>query len=193
MGYFFLCLFGCQKSVDPSELDVMTSYPESYEEDGCGRVLAKHNGVEVYLNHGKGMHSCGEYHRSSDGYDYGPQWQCVEFVRRYYDLHLHHRFSTKGHAKHYFDEGTPHGARNKSRGLIQYRIGKEVKPEVDDILVCPKIPPGSGHVAIITKVEDNRLQIIQQNKLPAQEWITIERQASSWRLSWDCAGFLRKP
>ena len=195
MFFFLFFIWACQKSLEQqsSIADDVSIYPQSLTEKQCGDTLVEHNGVKVYRNYGKGMHSCGDYHRSSAGYDYGPEWQCVEFVRRYYHLHLNHRFSTKGHAKHYFNEQIPHGALNTDRGLIQYRVGGDEAIQVDDLLVCPAIPPGYGHVAIVAQVEDSRIQIVQQNKLPALEWVAIQRTEKEWSLEWECAGFLRKP
>ena len=189
-------VFGCHPSASQKNLAHVDEHVSSFESlpsEACGDLLAEHHGIKVYRNYGKGLHSCGSYHRSQDGYDYGPEWQCVEFVRRYYKDHLHHRFPMKGNAKDYFDAKVPHGAISPSRGLIQYRNGRAEKPKEHDLLVCPNMASGYGHVAIVIRVESDRMAILQQNKLPAEEWISLEKQAGNWIIGWDCAGFLRKP
>ena len=192
--WIFVSIIACRKSaVESSTLD---EAPPSSKRDeappmACGDVLAAHNGVAVYRNYGKGIHSCGNYHRAG-GYDYGPKWQCVEFVRRYYKEHLNHRFPQKGNATDYFDYSVPHGQLNPARGLIQYRNGIDEKPKEDDLLVCKNMAGGYGHVAIIKKVEKHRIQILQQNNEPAEEWYNLHYEDYMWTIEGGCDGFLRK-
>lgn len=65
-----------------------------------------------------------------------------------------------GHAKDFFDAGVAHGKENKKRGLIQYVNGGSEKPQPGDLLVFD----GSyGHVAIVSAVEEDEVEVIQQN------------------------------
>ena len=68
-----------------------------------------------------------------------------------------------GHAKSFFDGQIPDGALNLSRGLVQYRNGSTTPPRPDDLLVFTDTK--LGHVAIVTSVTDNSLEVIQQNIL----------------------------
>lgn len=126
-----------------------------------GKKLDAHYGVGVYYNgwligqsHGK--------HYAEDGYYFGHRWQCVEFVKRYYYLHLNHAMPDGwGHAKDFFNTSLTHGAFNKRRGLYQYNNGDKEVPKPDDLLVYNK--GKYGHVAIVTEVGNDYVEIIQQN------------------------------
>ncbi len=126
-----------------------------------GKVLDEHNGVQVHYNGWNIAKSHGK-HYHADGYYFGHKWQCVEFVKRYYYLHLNHSFPDGwGHAKDFFDIELEHGTFNKRRGLYQYTNGGKELPKPDDLLVYNK--GKYGHVAIITEVGDDYVEIIQQN------------------------------
>lgn len=69
-----------------------------------------------------------------------------------------------GHAKDFFDKELPDKSFNQKRGLMQYRNVREYKPQINDILVYDKYPGNSfGHVAIISHIDDNQIEIVQQN------------------------------
>lgn len=117
-------------------------------------VPAYQNGTKIEVSHGK--------HYANDGYYYGQKWQCVEYVKRFYYDALKHRMpNVWGHAADFFDPETEHGAINSARGLVQYKNGNNVAPKPDDLLVFRH--DGFGHVAIITKVTKNTIEVIQQN------------------------------
>ncbi|MDP4160892.1 MAG: CHAP domain-containing protein [Bacillota bacterium] len=100
---------------------------------------------------------------SSDGYYYGLKWQCVEYVKRfYYDAKGHKMPNVFGDAKDFFDPSVPQGGLNQQRGLVQYKNGGTEKPNPDDILVFTN--PPYGHVAIVTKVTSDTVEVIQQNR-----------------------------
>jgi len=124
------------------------------EIDSYKSVVVYDNGKNIENNYGR--------HYSEDGYYYGEKWQCVEFVKRfYYDAKRHRIPDVLGNAKDFFDSAVPQGKLNHRRGLLQFRNGDNVRPEVDDLLV---FTGGKyGHVAIITVVNEDSIEIIQQN------------------------------
>ncbi|WP_348982286.1 CHAP domain-containing protein [Desulfosporosinus sp. FKB] len=100
---------------------------------------------------------------SPDGYYYGLKWQCVEFVKRfYYDVKHVKMPDGFGNAKDFYNPSVSQGCLNEQRGLIQYRNGGNMGPKPDDILVFTN--GLYGHVAIVTKVTGNSIEIIQQNE-----------------------------
>ncbi len=131
-----------------------------------GQKLDSLNGVVVYFN--GGVDHVGGRNVAEDGYNLGLKYQCVEFVKRYYYQHLNHRMpDTYGHAKDFFDKSVADGQRNKSRNLIQYANGSQSQPQVSDLLVFDKTGYNKyGHVAIVSKVLPDEVEIIQQNPGP---------------------------
>lgn len=133
----------------------------NHDEAKVGQEIDEYQGVAVYYNGNNIKNNFGR-HYSSDGYYYGEKWQCVEFVKRfYYDAMGFRMPDVFGNASDFYDPDVPQGKINHRRGMRQYRNGGDVKPEVDDILVFT----GSqyGHVAIITLVNSDQVEIIQQN------------------------------
>lgn len=126
-----------------------------------GRQVDSLEGVPVYHN-GLILNSVQGKSYSTDGYYYGLKWQCVEFVQRYYYDVLDYRMPdpTKD-AKDYFDLKVPEGSINKVTGLKQYPNNGKAKPQVNDVLV---FHGGKyGHVAIVSKVGADFVEIVQQN------------------------------
>jgi surface antigen len=125
-----------------------------------GDSLDSFNGVTVYNNGPVYPESFGK-HYSNDGYYYGKKWQCVEFVKRYYYDVYHHKFPDGfGNASSFYDEKLESGDFNERRGLLQFKNGGSEKPEEGDILVFGGT---YGHVAVVTKVTDQEIAVIQQN------------------------------
>lgn len=126
-----------------------------------GNVIATYKKVPAYQNGTKVTQSHGK-HYAKDNYYYGQKWQCVEYVKRFYhDALGHHMPSVWGHARDFFDPEVAHGEINPLRGLVQYQNGGSEIPKPDDLLVFRN---GSlGHVAIVTKVTKNTIEVIQQN------------------------------
>lgn len=120
----------------------------------CTNVPVYDNGYLFAASHGK--------NHASDGYYYGQKWQCVEFVKRFYSEALGHRMPDGwGHAKDYYDPAIAHRALNPRRGMIQFVNGGDEPPAVDDLLVFRGA--GYGHVAVISSVTADRVEVIQQN------------------------------
>jgi surface antigen len=158
-----------------------------------GQEIDSFKGVPVYYNGLDYEQSHGQ-NNSSDGYYYGYKWQCVEYVKRYYFQVKNHRMpDVMGHAKDFFDHRTPQGKFNERRGLLQYRNGGEVKPEVDDLVVFTDSK--YGHVAIVTKVTSDSVEIIQQNiHNRTRQSLNLEVKAGNYYLGTgkQPAGWLRK-
>jgi surface antigen len=126
-----------------------------------GDSLDSHNGVAVYNNGPDYPQSHGKHYSADSSYYYGKKWQCVEFVKRYYYDALDHRMPDGfGHAKDFYDPAVKHGSLNKRRNLLQFVNGGNEKPAPGDLLV---FGGKYGHVAIITEVTDDEVQVIQQN------------------------------
>ena len=126
-----------------------------------GEMVDEYHGVAVYHNGDQLDRSQGQYY-SPDGYYYGQKWQCVEFAKRYYFQALHHRMpDVFGHARDFWDARVPAGQLNYRRGLLQYRNGGDVPPQVDDLLVFTY--GDYGHVAVISKVGKDEIEVVQQN------------------------------
>lgn len=131
-----------------------------------GDVLDSLNGVLVYYNGGVGH--VGKRNTSEDGYNIGLSYQCVEFVKRYYYQYYHHQMpDSYGNAKDFFDSSVLDGTLNKKRNLIQNTNPSRYKPLVGDLVVFDGHTGNRyGHVAIISNVFVNEVEIIQQNSGP---------------------------
>lgn len=131
-----------------------------------GTVLDSLNGVYVYYN--GAIDNVGERLTSKDGYNIGLKYQCVEFVKRYYFYHFKHKMTDSyGNAKDFYDAKIKDGKINEQRGLVQFENPSKSKPKVDDLLILDKSATNPyGHVAIVSKVDGDELEIIQQNPGP---------------------------
>jgi len=128
-----------------------------------GDVIDEFNGVSVYYN---GIFS-GTSGRnvSPDGYNIGLKYQCVEFVKRYYFYKYDHRMPNPwGHARDFYNSDLSDGELNSERGLYQHDNGGRSIPRAGDIMVfSPTVFNSYGHVAIVSSVSSNSVEIIQQN------------------------------
>lgn len=163
------------------------------DESKIGTVVDEFNGVKVYYN-GKISH-VSERNIAPDGYNLGLKYQCVEFIKRYYYERFNHKMpDSYGHAKQFFDDSIPDGNFNPKRNLLQFHNGSPTKPQVDDIIVLGWSK--YGHVAIISKVTDNDIEIVQQNPGPtASSRVTFPLiyKDGLWKIdSFRVLGYLRK-
>lgn len=131
-----------------------------------GQKIDTLNGVSVYYNGVFG--NVTERNTTTDGYNLGLKYQCVEFVKRYYYEHLDHKMpDSYGNAKDFFDKSLKDRQVNKHRNLIQYTNFSKTKPKIDDLLIFEgTVFNNYGHVAIVSKVTDTEIEIIQQNPGP---------------------------
>ena len=186
VGILILCLIGIWSSKKfnfNSNLEI-------------GEKIDSLNSVYVFYN--GGVDNISGRNITADGYNLGLKYQCVEFVKRYYYEHLKHKMpDCYGHAKDFFDKTLTDGEKNKKRDLFQYSNPSRIKPKTDDILIFGgTIFNRFGHVAIISKVTDNEIEIIQQNPGPfrkSRENFPLENRDGIWKIRNErILGWLRK-
>lgn len=158
-----------------------------------GQPVDSLNGVIVYYN--GAISNVTERNLAADNYNLGLKYQCVEFVKRYYYEHLHHKMPySYGHAKDFFDRDIADGKKNPRRNLVQYCNPSSSMPKADDLLIFDGAV--YGHVAIISGVDDDEIEIIQQNPGPAgksRQTFSLEKQNGKWKIDSDrVLGWLRK-
>ena len=151
-----------------------------------GQKLDSLNGVYVFYNGGVGH--IGERNTSADGYNIGLKYQCVEFVKRYYYEYYHHKMpDSYGNAKDFFDVSLNDGALNIKRNLIQYTNPSKQKPQVGDLVIYDgHIGNRFGHVAIVSQVRENEIEIIQQNPglfAPSRVLFSLDSSITGFKVS----------
>lgn len=162
-----------------------------------GQKIDSLNSVYVFYN--GGVSNISGRNLTKDGYNLGMNYQCVEFVKRYYYEYLHHKMpDSYGNAKDFFDNKLDDGQLNEKRNLSQYKNPSQSQPKPDDLLIFDgTIFNTYGHVAIITRVTKNEIEIIQQNPGPygkSRVKIELEQQQNGkWKLkNKSILGWLRK-
>ncbi|MEO8591133.1 MAG: CHAP domain-containing protein [Flavobacteriales bacterium] len=157
-----------------------------------GDPLDSLNGVVVYCNGG----FSGNSGRSIvDGYNIGLKYQCVEFVKRYYFERFQHRMpNSYGNAKDFFDTTIVDGTLNADLALLQFTNGSASMPEVDDLVVFDGWRGNPfGHVAIISRVGDGEVEVMQQNTGSTRNTLDLDRVGDRWRIGSDrVLGWLRR-
>jgi hypothetical protein len=88
----------------------------------------------------------------------GLEWQCVEYVNRYYYLVYGMNLGVGRNAWEFYQNNTP-------AGLTRFANGGTTAPQVGDILCFNETGSGLGHVAIIRSVDqaNSVVHVIQQN------------------------------
>jgi surface antigen len=135
---------------------------------------------------------------SKDGYNLGLKYQCVEFVKRYYYEALNHKMpNSYGHAKDFFTAGIKDGGYSKQRNLNQYTNSSSSKPKVNDLLVYSGTQWNPyGHVSIVSKVNEDEIEIIQQNPGPtssSRATYDLTHKKGKWKVeNSQILGWLRK-
>lgn len=161
-----------------------------------GQKLDSLNGVYVYYN-GDVNHVL-EREVTKDGYNIGLKYQCVEFVKRYYYEALHHKMpNSYGHAKDFYNKKLKDGQKSTERNLTQYSNRSSSKPEVNDLIVYSETTFNVyGHVAIVSQVHEDSIEIIQQNPGPkddSRETYILINQDRKWHINNELVlGWLRK-
>lgn len=155
----------------------------SKPELSAGQKVDELNGVAVFYN--GSVDNVSGRNVSRDGYNIGLKYQCVEFVKRYYYERLGHKMpDSYGHAKDFFDENLGDGEWNVKRALFQFANGSKSRPAVDDLIVFgPTAFNAYGHVAIISKVSDHQIEIVQQNPGPfgsSRDQFSIKQRDGRW-------------
>lgn len=150
-----------------------------------GKVLDSYKGVKIYEN-GRVRNVSGR-NVTPDGYNLGLKYQCVEFVKRfYYEYYDHKMPNSYGNAKDFFKTSLGDAQYNKERGLRQFSNGSSQKPIKNSILVFGATPYNPfGHVAIISKVLNDKIEIVQQNPgqgIPVREMLKLSQTDGKWRV-----------
>lgn len=161
-----------------------------------GDAIDSLNGVKVYYN-GNMRNVTGR--NVVDGYNLGLKYQCVEFTKRYYFEYYNHRMpDSYGHAKSFYNRALKDGDFNSQRGLTQYSNPSKKPPQIGDIIVMDEVEGNPfGHVAIISKVEGDSIEITQQNKdhrEPSRvSFLLVFNEIDGWRIDQNkTLGWLRK-
>jgi len=177
----FLLLNSCVADLEKSTIH--------YKNHIIGEPIDELNKVKVYYNGDNILQSQGKH--NVDGYYCGKKWQCVEFIKRYYFLHLKHEMPNGyGHASSFFNNNLKDNSFNSARGLKQFKNPSSTKPKVDDIIVWGG---KYGHVAIVSKVANNKIEVIQQNVgLETRMEYLLEKINGKYVLDGGISGWLRK-
>ncbi|WP_291255866.1 CHAP domain-containing protein [Fusobacterium sp.] len=155
-----------------------------YYNKEVGKVIDNYNGVNIYFNNIPFTSKGDSF--GADGYYYGKKYQGVEFVKRYYDHQFQHRFSTdieKG--KDFYDFNIKDGEINGGLELIQYSNPSVYSVKEGDILVFkPSLLKPNGGVAIVSKVGNNELELVQQNCWKkSRDIISLENRENKWYIT----------
>lgn len=161
-----------------------TPIKKQFDPQKVGDTLDVFNDVYVFYN-GQ-METVVGRNLAEDGYNMGLKWQCVEFVKRYYYLHLNHKMpDSYGHAKDFFDFGLRDMEKNKARDLIQFTNGSQSRPEVNDLIVFDGYTHNPyGHLAIVSKVDSDSIEVVQQNvDKTSRERFELVNKDEVWRVN----------
>ncbi|HKC68158.1 MAG TPA: CHAP domain-containing protein [Bacteroidia bacterium] len=187
--FLILLLVGFVAYKVAKKVNLNTNYKVGQPLDSLNHVIVYYNGG-VDNNAGRNM--------APDGYNIGIKYQCVEFVKRYYYQYLNHKMpDTHGHAKNFFNDALADSTLNPARNLMQYTNGSKAKPMPNDLLVFSgSLFNRYGHVAIISSVTQNQIEIIQQNPGPfgtSRETISLINSNNKWTIDNSrVLGWLRK-
>lgn len=125
---------------------------------GCGDILAQHP-----AHPGVPARSNGVFQGTPDTCGgsgvFGEQYQCVEYVRRFYSIALGvdtSRWPRPMHAVEFY-------SRAGELGLTPFPNGGTVAPAQNDIIVFRSATQRFGHVAIVTGVSSSTVGVIEQN------------------------------
>jgi surface antigen len=189
LTFLILCLTGFVIYKVTKKINLNFNYEVGQHLDSLNNVIVYYNG---------GVDNSSGRNISVDNYNIGIKYQCVEFVKRYYYQHLNHKMPDAfGNAKDFFDKDLSDGELNKKRNLVQYKNGSKSKPRPDDLVIFS----GSmfnkyGHVAIISSIDEDEVEIVQQNPGPfgkSRDIIKLKKTDSLWTLDNDrLLGWLRK-
>jgi surface antigen len=168
--------------------------PNPYKKQG--EVIDNFEGVSIYYN--GGVNKVAGRNVAPDGYNIVLKYQCVEFVKRYYYERFNHKMpDAYGHAKDFFDPMLKDGEKNIKRDLMQYQNNGSSQPRAGDILVFSgTVFNPYGHVAIVSEITPDNIEIVQQNPGPfngSRERFLLARRGEQWYIENDrILGWLRK-
>lgn len=158
-----------------------------------GTSVGSFDGVDAYSN-GSNTHVSGAYSCC------GMEWQCVEYVNRYYVQRLGHtNLKGTGHARSYF-------ATASSKGLVAFANESTTPPAVGDMLVSEGRPGSEsakyGHIALVREVGPSYVKVIHQNwandSSDNEKTLSMSVSGGSYTVSgfsqsYPVTGWLRRP
>ena len=167
--------------------------PYLFKHYETGEAIDSLHHVKVYYNGSTG--NVQGRNLTADGYNLGLRYQCVEFVKRYYYEHYEHKMpNVYGNAVDFFDPGLADETLNHERALMKYTNPSGSKPCEGDLVVYSG---GFGHVAIVSEVCNDEVQIIQQNGgigAPTRVWYNLTVEDGHFKLENErILGWLRIP
>jgi len=161
-----------------------------------GQKIDSLNNVIVYFN--GGVDNVVQ-RNTKNGYNLGLEYQCVEFVKRYYFEYYNHKMpDSYGHAISFFNKKIPDNTLNKQRNLTQFTNPSISIPKQGDLIILKgSLFNRYGHVAIISKVTTTAIEIIQQNPgpfSPSRETFNLSKtKDNKWYINNErVLGWLRK-
>ena len=132
-------------------------FSTGYAQSAFGTAVGSYNGVNSYSNEsGSYVSNISNY---INGSYIGMEWQCVEYVRRYYYMQFGKNLYSLGggmDAWQFFGNAA-------NMQLTPYVNGGTTTPQVGDILCWNQTGSGVGHVAIVRAVGSSTVTVIQQN------------------------------
>lgn len=148
LGAALFALFASGCSATPADPDEPGRLGVAQQALPFGTTVGTFNGVDAYSNgsihHVSGIHGC-----------CGLEWQCVEYVNRFYNVALgHENLSGTGNADAYFGTAS-------QKGLVAFPNGGQTGPAVGDMIVSNG--GSNGHIAIVREVGPSHVTVIQQN------------------------------
>ncbi|HKQ58030.1 MAG TPA: CHAP domain-containing protein, partial [Candidatus Eisenbacteria bacterium] len=128
-----------------------------------GTLLGSNNGVDGFSN-GSTSYISGEYNNVC-GVN-GIKWQCVEYVRRWWDSELGACMGGVPEAWMIWDNITSVTSNGSTVPVDRYANGSATAPQFGDLLVFTSaVGGGSGHVAVIVEVNTSSgyVRVAEQN------------------------------
>jgi len=129
--------------------------------------------------HSKDISKCQIYNKYDNlsthyinGVFYGLKWQCVEFSRRYLILNHNITFTNVVNAYNIFeleyftllDNSIDNSIVNSIVPIYKYINGSNIRPHIGSLLIWNKHDDDiTGHVAVITKINLDNIEIGEQN------------------------------
>ena len=95
----------------------------------------------------------------------GMQWQCVEYARRWLLVRRGMVFGSVDFAADIWDEVEHYSRVADDQPIFteNFPNGSSERPRVGDLIVYAKEYLGTGHVAVVVALADNRVEVAEQN------------------------------
>lgn len=147
VAIFLVALLAAAVQCDGASLRPNMTVGSCADAPACGVAMACYSGVCAYSN---GRNQCSGNSCDGDGI-YGLRFQCVELGQRFFAV-------KHGIAKVWHDNA------NGMCSNIPAGVSKVADPAAGDLIVFDWAP--YGHVAVISAVSGNSIDVIEQNNSP---------------------------